>query len=66
MAGTQPVSAGSLPPIPGGWSEREFVLAGRTLSLTLPGDPDAFLDDPEVLAANRLDDYMPYWSYLWP
>src|SRR5262249_28370557 len=21
---------------------------------------------PEVLAANRRDDYMPYWSYLWP
>ncbi len=24
------------------------------------------LDDPEVLAWNRRDDYMPYWAYLWP
>ena len=34
--------------------------------MTLPASPDAFLDDPDVLAANRRDDYMPYWSYLWP
>src|SRR5262245_61172912 len=36
------------------------------MRVTLPASPDAFLDDPEVLAANRRDDYMPYWSYLWP
>ena len=56
----------TLPAIPGGWTTRDFVLAGRTLRVTLPSSPDAFLDDPEVLAANRRDDYMPYWSYLWP
>jgi predicted nicotinamide N-methyase len=55
-----------LPAIPGGWTLRDFTLAGRTLHVTLPAAPDAFLDDPEVLAANRRDDYMPYWSYLWP
>ncbi len=55
-----------LPRIPGGWTRRDFVLAGRTLHVTLPASPDSFLDDPEVLAANRRDDYMPYWSYLWP
>jgi predicted nicotinamide N-methyase len=55
-----------LPAIPGGWSQRDFLLAGHTLRVTLPASPDAFLDDPEVLAANRRDDYMPYWSYLWP
>ncbi len=55
-----------LPSIPGGWTKRDFLLAGHTLRVTLPASPDAFLDDPEVLAANRRDDYMPYWSYLWP
>jgi predicted nicotinamide N-methyase len=55
-----------LPEIPGGWTTRDFLLAGRTLKVTLPAFPDAFLDDPQVLAANRRDDYMPYWSYLWP
>lgn len=65
-APTAPPTAPSLPRIPGGWTEREFALGGRSLLLTLPGDPDAFLDDPAVLAANRHDDYMPYWSYLWP
>lgn len=58
--------AGDLPTIPGGWTKRDFLLAGRTLRVTLPASPDAFLDDPDVLAANRRDDYMPYWSYLWP
>lgn len=56
----------TLPAIPGGWTTRDFSLAGRTLRLTLPASPDAFLDDPAVLEANRRDDYMPYWSYLWP
>src|SRR5262249_21314677 len=59
-------SVTSLPEIPGGWAERDFALAGPTLRVTLPASPDAFLDDPDVLAANRRDDYMPYWSYLWP
>jgi predicted nicotinamide N-methyase len=36
------------------------------IDLVQPAVPDAFLDDPAVLAANRRDDYMPYWSYLWP
>jgi predicted nicotinamide N-methyase len=60
------VTPRALPAIPGGWTTRDFLLAGRTLRVTLPASPDAFLDDPAVLAANRRDDYMPYWSYLWP
>jgi ETFB lysine methyltransferase len=55
-----------LPEIPRGWTTRAFELAARSLQVTLPACPDAFLDDPSVLAANRRDDYMPYWSYLWP
>ena len=58
--------AAELPPIPGGWTTRDFLLAGRSLRITLPAHPDAFLDDPAVHEANRRDDYMPYWSYLWP
>ncbi len=55
-----------LPDIPGGWSTREVDLGIRSVRLTLPESPDAFLDDPDVQAANRDSDYMPYWSYLWP
>jgi predicted nicotinamide N-methyase len=61
-----PLTADELPAIPGGWTTRDFLLAGMTLHITLPASPDAFLDDPRVLAANQRDDYMPYWSYLWP
>ena len=55
-----------LPAIPGDWTTREIVVKGKTYRLTLPAQPDAFLEDPDVLAAHERDDYMPYWSYLWP
>jgi SAM-dependent methyltransferase len=42
------------------------VVAGRTIKVARPTDPDRFLDDPVVLDWNRRDDYMPYWAYLWP
>lgn len=56
----------SLPEIPGGWSIRDIEIGGRTFHITLPTSPDAFLDDPSVLAESRRNDYMPYWPYLWP
>lgn len=59
---TQPV----LPEIPGGWTVTDFTVGSRTIRLTLPAVPDAFLDDPEVQQANKQSDYMPYWAYLWP
>ena len=43
-----------------------FTYAGRAVRMVRPSDPDRMLDDPGVLAWNRRDDYMPYWSYLWP
>lgn len=36
------------------------------MEIALPAEPDAFLDDADVIEANRRDDYMPYWAYLWP
>lgn len=44
----------------------EVAVAGRHTRLVRPAEPDRLLDAPEVLAWNRLDDYMPYWAYLWP
>ncbi|QDU38181.1 ribosomal protein L11 methyltransferase [Maioricimonas rarisocia] len=62
----QRFEGGVLPAIPGGWTSRTIPAAGREFRLVLPADPDAMLDDPAVLAANEVNDYMPYWSYLWP
>lgn len=56
----------NLPPIAGGWTTRDYVVADHRLKLTLPAQPDALLDDPQVLAAHAADGYMPYWGYLWP
>jgi predicted nicotinamide N-methyase len=41
-------------------------LAGLTIKLVRPVNPDQLLDDPLVVDWNRRDDYMPYWAYLWP
>lgn len=59
-------ASAALPAIPGGWCERALFVGERRFDLALPAAPDEFLDDPEVLAENRRDDFMPYWAYLWP
>lgn len=41
-------------------------VAGRSIKLVRPVEPDRLLDAPEVVAWNAEDDYMPYWAYLWP
>ena len=53
-------------PVPGGLSERTWTAHGRTFGLLLPSDPEALLDDPDVLRANEADDRMPYWAWSWP
>jgi predicted nicotinamide N-methyase len=55
-----------LPAIPGGWTEREWLIEGHAFRLILPAVPDAFLEDAEVHAAFDRDEYMPYWAYVWP
>ncbi len=41
-------------------------VGSTTIRLVRPADPDLLLDDGEVHALNRRDDYMPYWAYVWP
>lgn len=62
----QPSSPHRLPEIPGGWKTDQITIRQHTFRLTLPAKPDAFLDDPDVLAAHQRNGYMPYWTYLWP
>lgn len=51
--------------IPGGWAERELVIGKRALQLTVPANPDHFLDHLETLAASQ-GHADPYWARLWP
>jgi len=53
-------------PYDGPVRESRIRVAGRSIVLVRPGDPDRLLDHPEVAAWNAVDDYMPYWAYLWP
>jgi predicted nicotinamide N-methyase len=46
--------------------ETELSFASVSVRIVRPSEPDRLLDDPEILALNRGDDYMPYWPYLWP
>src|SRR5947208_13175368 len=41
-------------------------LAGRTIDLLAPVDPDALLDDPIVEERYKADNYLPYWPIIWP
>ena len=52
--------------IPGGWSEQDITVVGRTFRMLLPADPDRFLDelDESPSAPKELAD--PYWAKLWP
>lgn len=59
-------AADGLPEIPGGWTLNTYEVLDQTITLAQPSDPDAFLEDPDVLEAHRRDEYMPYWPYLWP
>ncbi|MDB4802501.1 methyltransferase [bacterium] len=44
----------------------EYEFGKKSLSIYCPADPDLFLDDNDVMAANEKNDYMPFWTFLWP
>jgi predicted nicotinamide N-methyase len=42
------------------------VIAGRTFLLDRPERSDHLLDHPAIRAAFTADEYLPYWTDLWP
>ncbi|MFQ5730454.1 MAG: methyltransferase [Planctomycetaceae bacterium] len=59
-------AADGLTDVPGGWCARRIELGQRIVTIDLPADPDAFLEDPPTLAEHDRTGEMPYWPYLWP
>lgn len=55
-----------LPDVPGGWTRRIWEVGPHQIAMVLPAVPDAFLDDEDVQRRHEVDEYMPYWAYLWP
>ena len=46
---------------------RESVILDRTtFQIVRPNDPDLMFNHPAVRAAYAADEYIPYWSNLWP
>jgi predicted nicotinamide N-methyase len=63
----------TIPPFPGtpleairGLIHETVLIEGRSFELARPADSDKLLDDPAVRAAFATDEYMPYWTDLWP
>jgi predicted nicotinamide N-methyase len=46
--------------------EEKVILGGRTFRMLRPAEPDRLLDHPAVLKAFERDEYMPYWTDIWP
>jgi predicted nicotinamide N-methyase len=42
------------------------LIEGRSFKITRPADSDRLLDHPAVRAAFAADEYLPYWTDLWP
>jgi predicted nicotinamide N-methyase len=42
------------------------LIDGRSFKITRPAESDRLLDHPAVRAAFAADEYMPYWTDLWP
>lgn len=43
-----------------------LVVAGQTIELIAPENPDALLDDPLIEQRYQADNYLPYWPIVWP
>jgi predicted nicotinamide N-methyase len=46
--------------------DEKVIIEGRTFLISRPKDSDKLLDHPMVRAAFASDEYMPYWTDLWP
>jgi len=46
--------------------EESILIDGRTFILARPADSELLLDHPAIHSAFAADEYMPYWTDLWP
>ena len=46
--------------------KEKILVSGRGFVIERPDRSDQLLDDPEVRAAFTADEYLPYWTDLWP
>lgn len=51
--------------IPGGWTERAFLIGDHALRILLPAQPDEFLEQLET-TTTATQEADPYWAELWP
>src|SRR5579883_3037285 len=44
----------------------KVVIHGHTFLITRPDESDKLIDHPAIRAAFEADEYLPYWTDLWP
>ncbi len=44
----------------------KVVIHGRTFLIARPDESDKLIDNPVIRAAFEADEYLPYWTELWP
>jgi hypothetical protein len=44
----------------------KVILAERTFTIVRPSEPEKLLDHPAIRSAFDADEYLPYWTDLWP
>jgi predicted nicotinamide N-methyase len=44
----------------------KVIVEDKVFYLQRPADSDKLMDHPDIREANRVDDYMPYWTDIWP
>jgi len=47
-------------------TKEDVIIQGRTFVIQRPDRSDHLIDDPSVQAAFAADEYLPYWTDLWP
>src|SRR5687767_9265954 len=50
----------------GPMAREQVVVEGRTFLIVHPRNADHLLDHPAVRSAFLADEYMPYWTDIWP
>jgi predicted nicotinamide N-methyase len=68
-----PENPSPLPPPPelvldalGPLTREAVIVEGRTFTIVRPEHADHLLDHPAVRSAFQADEYMPYWTDIWP
>jgi len=70
LAAASPPNESTMPETPwnsiGPTVKENVIVGGQSFVIERPNRSDHLLDDPTVRAAFAADEYLPYWTEIWP